>query len=554
MVSFRSIGLVGVLLAGWLLAGPAPAADIVASIDRNPVHLNESFHILFRVEGGLASEPDFAPLEEDFEILAPSRQSSFSMSNGRMTGSMTWDLEVIAKRSGTLTIPPIRFGSSQTTALTVTVLPPEDSDDSADEDAPLRLEVEVEPRAPYVQAEALVKIRMLFDTRNRFTDRRISEPQISGADALLKKLSDGQSYFATRGGTRYEVIERIYDLHAQRSGTLTLGPITLQARTGSLPQGLGFPSHRVQRVNSEPIEIEVKPIPAGFPRATWLPARDVRLRDNLDDGAVEVAAGEPFTRTITLQADGLTASQLPELATELPAGLRGYPDQPETADDFTNDGIRGTRTQRLAVVPDTPGTLLLPEISVPWWNTLSNSLEYARLPARQLIVRPSAILDGPVQATDADKVTSPGISPGWWPWLAAVLGTGWLLTALLWWYQRRSRGTTDIAMQTVSGAAPGASLKRLRESCSRDDPRGARAALLDWIAAQQPEKGVGLEYLHEHGDEPLRYALDELERALYGQHPEAWQGGRLWNAFDPACLERPGQKETDSGLQALYKV
>jgi hypothetical protein len=44
--------------------------DLVSvSIDRNPVNLQESFQLTFTASDDPDGEPDFSPLDKDFEIL-----------------------------------------------------------------------------------------------------------------------------------------------------------------------------------------------------------------------------------------------------------------------------------------------------------------------------------------------------------------------------------------------------------------------------------------------------------------------------------------------------
>ena len=58
------LGVLGLLLA-WLAAGPALAATIEVSLERNPVRLNESFTLNFTADESPDGEPDFEPLPEE---------------------------------------------------------------------------------------------------------------------------------------------------------------------------------------------------------------------------------------------------------------------------------------------------------------------------------------------------------------------------------------------------------------------------------------------------------------------------------------------------------
>ncbi|TAL51743.1 MAG: protein BatD, partial [Methylovulum sp.] len=89
----------------------AAAAQINASVDRNPVNIDESFQITFTATDTPDGEPDFSPLEQDFSILSQSQSSSSSWVNGQSSNTIQWIVNVIAKNSGSLVIPAIQFGA-----------------------------------------------------------------------------------------------------------------------------------------------------------------------------------------------------------------------------------------------------------------------------------------------------------------------------------------------------------------------------------------------------------------------------------------------------------
>ena len=199
---------------------------------------------------------------------------------------------------------------------------------------------------------------------------------------------------------------------------------------------------------SEAVELQVEPVPAAYRDGHWLPARDVKLAEKWSKDPLDLLPNEPVTRTITLTAQGLTASQLPEMQELLPDGFRQYPDQPELENRKTAGGITGVRQQKNAIIPARPGEYTLPEISLPWWSTETQALEYAVLPERRVQVTaaaPDAAIDAPLfpapdldaqvqeqAAPETEETTtgatdaSPGISI--WQWLTCLLAMAWLAT------------------------------------------------------------------------------------------------------------------------------
>ena len=76
------------------------AATISAQVDRNPVHLDETFNLFFEADDTPDDDPDFSPLKNDFDIINQSQSSNISMINGQFSKKIKWTLSVMAKRSG----------------------------------------------------------------------------------------------------------------------------------------------------------------------------------------------------------------------------------------------------------------------------------------------------------------------------------------------------------------------------------------------------------------------------------------------------------------------
>ena len=109
----------------WLLlllilgqAVMAQAAQITVRTDRNPVPLDESFQIVFDVQGEASGNPDFSVLEKDFQVLGTSRSLRTTFVNGKMQRTYEYLVSAMARRAGRLTIPPVSFGSDTSPAIT----------------------------------------------------------------------------------------------------------------------------------------------------------------------------------------------------------------------------------------------------------------------------------------------------------------------------------------------------------------------------------------------------------------------------------------------------
>lgn len=545
--------------AALLVAMLTPAIAVAATTartDRSVVRSTDSFQVVFETDQEVSSRPDFGVLETDFDVLGTSQSTSVNIINGRMQRSARWIVDLMAKREGVLTIPPITIGNERSNALTITVQPGPAGGEAAGD---VLLEVEVDTETPYVQQQVVLTFRLLRAVP--IGNASLTEPNISGGDVIVERLGDDVSYETQRGGRRLAVIERRYALAAQNSGRITIEPFVFEARVvgGSQSAFDPFARGRIVRARSEAVEIDVRPIPAGFAGPAWLPARQLFLVESWPDDAPEYRVGEPVTRTLTLQANGLGSSQLPEIGAGVPNGIRQYPDQPVLEDRVGDTGLVGSRQEKVALIPSSAGTLTLPAVEIPWWNTRTDRLEHARLPERTIEVvaaagAPAAPAPAP-QASDIDAPAPQPPPPGSatiWPWLSAGLAAGWLLTVLAWWLTRRR--AREPAAQRVRPPSERRLVAGIRAACDGDDAEAARDAMLAWADHHWPGSRVhSLGELAARVGGDLQRALHELGRHLYGGGDGAWRGASLRAAFDAHVRRRtarPARREPE--LEPLY--
>jgi len=94
----------------------------MAQLDRNPVAMGDPVVLTFTTNSMLSSEPDLTPLAQDFEVRGRSQSNSMVMINGVSSLRTTWEITLYPRRTGTLPIPAIQFGTDQSQALDVQVL------------------------------------------------------------------------------------------------------------------------------------------------------------------------------------------------------------------------------------------------------------------------------------------------------------------------------------------------------------------------------------------------------------------------------------------------
>ena len=558
------------LLLGYWLSLPfiANAADIKVSVDRNPIAVNESFQITFTATETPDDDPDFSKLQEDFSILEQSQSENGTWSNRKKSSKVIqWIFSVTAKKTGKLTIPAIQFGNDSSTPLAVTITPA-DNKLKVDSNADLFMEVSASPETPYLQAQVLYTLKLY--TRVEIARARLDEPQLP--DAVIEKLGEDSNYNTQINGVDYSVTERKYAIFPQKSGALTIKPLQLIAEisSGSRSTFNGFfsqPLIQNKRVESKAVTLNVKAIPANIGSKRWLPAEQVSISQQWSGDFQQMAVGEPITRTLRLQATGISVGQLPSLsASNIPADLKVYPDQPALNEQKTVDGLVAVREEKQAIIPSKAGNYTLPDIEIPWFNTKTEQLEMAIIPATEIsvaaaaaqtaptptpITQPSAPQIAPTVNTAKPEQLPPAPENPLWMWSTLFLAIGWLAT-LGYFLRPRKNHLSQQQPEDLTPVKLSEAIVALKKACADNNATAAKTALLAWGKLQFDEVSLGT--IASHCEARLRDEIMVLNQVLYGQNPSEWQGKKLFQTFSENNARTKTTKLEQSALKPLYRL
>jgi len=430
------VGLFGLLLA-LLLASPVQANELSASVDRTNISIDDRIVLTLRAEGlPSGSGPDLSKLSQDFEILSNQSQRRLSIVNGQQEAWLEWNLGLAPRRTGSLIIPPLEIGGLQSQAITILVTDAPVRD-SRDED--IFIETEVDKDSVHVQEQLLFTVRLF----SRINLEGAEIQPLDLAHAVIKAV-DETTYITEINQRDHLVLETTFAVFPQRSGELVIPSVVYDvapSRARQDPWSRIYGGRERQRLRGPEVRVPVKPIASEFTGDVWLPATEVRFSEHWSTDPDNLTQGEPVTRRITLYADGLTAAQLPAIPYGEVAGVNQYPDQPQTDEEISAEGVTASVTQTLALVPNQTGRLSLPEISLSWWDTATGQVRQATLPARELRVSPVAGQPSPAgNANLADpglsmtelslpRATQTGLNALHWGLLGA---SGLLLIIVLW--------------------------------------------------------------------------------------------------------------------------
>ncbi|GAA0718724.1 BatD family protein [Dokdonella soli] len=544
----------------------ADASGVRAWLDRDTMQLGETVTLNVEAEGGSSAQPDFSALAQDFNLTGTQSSQQISIINGTRSAKTLWAVGLEPKREGRITIAPIAVGNARTEPIQLSVLA-QAAGTQAKPGGDVFLEVSAEPLTPYVQQEVryIAKLYYAFD----LTDGNLGEPQADGIG--VQRLGQDKSYVATLNGRRYHVVERHYALTPERSGAIAIPALAFRGTALDVTDPTGFFSRgRSVGARSDPMQLEVRPKPAQWTDSNWLPAASLLLKDETELPS-EIHVGDPVTRTIRLQAQGLGFEQLPELSLAAPDGAEVYPDKADTRTRDDGEWLYGERVRKFAFVPNRGGTLTIPGLKVQWWDTVRDRAETAELPPHTIRVLPvagsaasAATSTGTVPASNAVVPGIAQIAPS--PpakaaapkrlrvWRAlAILGFAlWLITLALWW---RSRRVMPIA-KAAATVLPDSSSQRAAflRACSLSEFAAAERVLVAWARAERADvRNLG-ELVARLGDAVQRDALVDLQRARYAGASPQGLATRLTQAFKGgiAWRDRPVPQASASALPALY--
>nr|WP_321825232.1 BatD family protein [Alteromonas macleodii] len=388
-----------------LLLSTAAYADVhslEATIDRNPVMLDEAIRLTVTADGSADRDAfDSSPLLKDFVVGRTSVSSQTSIVNFDTKRTTVWTTTLFPRKEGTFTIPSLTIEGKSTKPIQVKVIPVQEQSNVARD---YFVTTNIDVKEAYLNQQLLYTVKLFLSSN--IERGSLQAPEMQNAE--ITQLGEDKQYTDIVNGRRYQIIERQFAVVPQASGEFTLrGPIfTGEVMAANTNQRFGF-FNRTQQINrvGPDITVNIKPIPQGIDYP-WLPSEMVRVDEEWPQGDSFVA-GEPVTRIVTLTALGVVEEQLPDIPEFYPPNFKLYPDQSNTTTVEKDQSLISQRQTSLAIIPTQPGNFVLPEITIPWFNTLTQQTEYATIPARSITVAPAS---GANNANTPNSLDTPSIS------------------------------------------------------------------------------------------------------------------------------------------------
>jgi len=380
------------------------SAEFTASVNHNPVYLGENFTLNLSLKDATAkAHPSVDDLLASFSITSQHQFFNTSVVNSKVTSTVTWKLSLFPHREGTVILPPISVKTSEgvlvTEPITLEIKKKSPSQNQNDENDIL-LKGEVSNAKPYKNEPFTYTVKLI--SKNELANIQTKKLQID--DAIVEAHGEAKVYRKIVDGINFNVIEFEYLITPLKAESLKIPPTFVQGLTSAkrkassrshfdddfdlLSMMRGFDTLKPFALSTEELNIDVQaPVSNVTP---WLPAKSVALEEIWDD-AQTLQVGEPLTRGFKILATGIKSSQLPSLESvqEKNSNLKIYADKPELNDREKNRILESERKELYTLIPQKPGILELPEISLAWWDVVKNEKMVAKIPARTLNILPA---------------------------------------------------------------------------------------------------------------------------------------------------------------------
>ncbi|MDE2141138.1 MAG: protein BatD [Elusimicrobia bacterium] len=563
-------------LAVLLAAVPAAAGVTVsAELSRAQIRMGDQLTLAVTVSGDQASlpAPRLPPIEA-FNVYDSGRSQSLSFVNGHVSSNVVYTYALSPRAAGHFKIPPVSAdGAAVPSApLDVEVLPAgaaapaapptagQPAPDRAD-DAPRRgrssdifVTASLDKPRVYVNQQVTLTIRFL-NAVQLIGDLNYSAPDLTGF--LTEELPPVRSGSVVIGGRPYDYREIKIALFPVQAGRLKIGAASIHCSVPHLGSAnlqdffdrfMAMSAPEPVVVNTEPLTLQVDPMPAGKPEDFTGVVGRLAARVTAD--RTDVKAGDAVTLSVAVTGTGNMKSIPEPRKPDLPA-LRFFETETSAAVAKTNDRVGGTKTFRTVVVPRVSGRVRVPPFSFSYFDPETKSYARAETAPVDLNVAPgpagAAAPAAPVRSTPGltdfgDDIRYLKIAPsssGLTGALAAFAGLGpwhafpfalFLTAALIAW--RRSAADADPRGRRFREALARAET-RLKEASALPADQAARAAALideavaGFVADKLGAPAAGL---------TLKAALDGLAALPRRPAPETLE--RLRAAWDEANLRR----------------
>lgn len=240
--------------------------------------------------------------------------------------------------------------------------------------------------------------------------------------------------------------------------------------------------------------------------------------------------GEPIHREIILKIAQVDQSSMPNFNIDYPDNIKVYDDKPV----YSQEGQYTVMRVKQVLIPRQQGDVTLPNISIKWFNTTTDTQEETEVSGLTLKVAPNKDMPAPLPIADAaisEQTTESvqvveQISSGFWPWLTALFASLWLFTLTL--YLKKPSAAQGNQRARLCSTSTDLTWDKLIESVKTND-----AIQVTYLLNQ------GLLYqCSEDLQKEIMKEVNAMQAARYRSKSSVWNGNRLLSLLTQAKKEK----------------
>ena len=362
--------------------------EVEVSLEPNKGSVNDVFVLEVRVLGQDANslgEPEFEE-NDSFEIRQTGSSQQHMLINGQSSFEIVFSYLVYPKnlKAGEYQIPQGYFSvAGKKVQLKQPKLTISNTNKTARKNSNSGIDFTqaVSLKNPYVGQQILYRTQLISSVK--IQNPQISEIELNGFwRESFGKARDIVRYLGNQNTRLYVQREALFPVKAgklqipQRSLSLDL-LITSQRtpprrRRSYFNLWSQFHTQTTRAVpkqlRSQAIELNVRPLPPSpYPKTAYVPVGFLNLKTQLNKK--ELSVGESATLIIQLEGNAnLRPLELPDISKTLQGKIKVYQDKPSLSSKLDGNDIIFSKTFSLALVPQIPGEIKIPEIKILSFN------------------------------------------------------------------------------------------------------------------------------------------------------------------------------------------
>ena len=442
------ISAVGLALVAFIMvvAEPARAAEITATLEPTQVSVGEAAELTVTVRGSRSASPSL-PDVDGLEFQSVGQSTQIQVINGAMTAESTHTYVVIPQRAGTFTIPSITAGGASSNPLTLRVggsgantAPSRSAPRAAPPSSALPApNVPSQPNQPvtppsdarsgflqlvlpkkefYVGETMPVEVKAYFPEGARasvtglpvLSSDAFTLNQLEQKPTRTDRMINGRSYAVLTWHSAISAIKAgDYSLSAEMPATVVV-PQQRRQSSGSIFDDFfddpffGGGVEKEVTLRSEPDAMKVLPLPTeGQPPNFGGAVGNFQVQASATP--TKVTAGDPITLNLKVTGVG----NFDRISFAMPDTAEGWKTyQPKSSFEPADiAGYRGTKTFEQAVMPNDASVTSIPPISFSFFNPETRQYVTTATEAIPLQVSPAPPGATPAAAPPAATAGSP---------------------------------------------------------------------------------------------------------------------------------------------------